>query len=76
MYNSQTVWTWLAHNCASRDPLAYNQNKANAKRGLACCPRDSFKQLAGNGFKFTDPGKLLNVCQYAMSNIITYKYKR
>ena len=38
------------------------------------CPLDSYKQLAGNGFKFTDPllfdyGKLLNVCQYAMSNI-------
>ena len=28
-------------------------NKANAKRGLACCPQDSYKQLAGNGFKLT-----------------------
>ena len=33
-------------------------NKANAKRGLACCLRDSYKQLAGNGFKFTDPCSL------------------
>ena len=33
-----------------------NVNKANAKRSLACCPRD--KQLAGNGFKFTDPCSL------------------
>ena len=33
-------------------------NKANAKRGLACCPRDSYKQLAGNGCKFTDPCSL------------------
>ena len=35
------------------------ENKANAKRGLACCPRDSYKQLAGNGFKFTDPSSLI-----------------
>ena len=30
-------------------------DRANAKRGLACCPQDSHKQLAGNGLKFTDP---------------------
>ena len=40
------------------DILTYQEpgqrKKANAKRGLACCPQDSYKQLAGNGFKFTD----------------------
>ena len=30
------------------------KNKANAKRGLTCCPQDSYKQLAGHGVKFTD----------------------
>ena len=39
--------------------ISLYHNKANAKRGLACCPRDSYKQLAGNGFKFTDPCSLI-----------------
>ena len=37
---------------------AASPTRPNAKRGLACCPRDSYKQLAGNGFKFTDPCSL------------------
>ena len=32
--------------------------KANAKRGLTCCPQDSYKQLSGNGIKFTYPWSL------------------
>ena len=45
-------------NRANQNKLQNKENKANAKRGLTCCPQDSYKQLAGNGFKFTDPCSL------------------
>ena len=48
----------VLHNLITLKEKIAKINKANAKRGLACCPRDSYKQLAGNGFKFTDPCSL------------------